>query len=269
VSSFDKVFRALTWFDRYLATLAWPPRHPSHLAREHIDGFYDWRKSSGSASADLGELRNTLLKVEGLTEAMIGRLAAPLPKRPESQRKNSYSREELGRIAQAARGDLRAAAKRIRANRDLLARFRAGELDPGGDAELGQRLRLLDWVERFADVPRQPRKSGKTAGRMESQPWVRRFGTVAEIVGWLHLNVLETAAGAVLLPGTPLVAVLVTTQILNAVLLVPLLVVMVGIGRDEDLMGEFAIGRLATCCYGLATSVVVACVAALAFSSLL
>lgn len=76
-------------------------------------------------------------------------------------------------------------------------------------------------------------------------------------------------AGAVLLPGTPLVAVLVTTQILNAVLLVPLLVVMVGIGRDHDLMGEFAIGRLATCCYGLVTAVVVACVAALAFSSVL
>lgn len=81
--------------------------------------------------------------------------------------------------------------------------------------------------------------------------------------------VISLGAGAVLLPGTPLVAVLVTTQILNAVLLVPLLIVMVGIGRDEDLMGEFAIGRLATCCYGLATSVVVACVAALAFSSLL
>lgn len=81
--------------------------------------------------------------------------------------------------------------------------------------------------------------------------------------------VISLGAGAVLLPGTPLVAVLVTTQILNAVLLVPLLIVMVGIGRDEDLMGEFAIGRLATCCYGLATSVVVACVAALVFSSLL
>lgn len=81
--------------------------------------------------------------------------------------------------------------------------------------------------------------------------------------------VISLGAGAVLLPGTPLVAVLVTTQILNAVLLVPLLIVMVGIGRDEDLMGEFAIGRLATCCYGLATSVVMACVAALAFSSLL
>ncbi|MFF9076100.1 hypothetical protein ACF1A9_27990 [Streptomyces sp. NPDC014872] len=199
VASFDKVYRALTQFARYLATLAWPPRHPSHLACEHIDGFYDWRGAGGQATADLGELRNTLLKVEGLTDEMTGRLATPLPKRPEPQRKNSYSSDELGRIAEAARGDLRAAAKRIRANRDLLARVRAGDLDPGGDAELGRRLRLLDWVERFADVPRQPRKSGKTKGRMESQRWVMKFGTVAEIVGWLHLSVPETAAGAVLL----------------------------------------------------------------------
>lgn len=81
--------------------------------------------------------------------------------------------------------------------------------------------------------------------------------------------VISLGAGAVLLPGTPLVAVLVTTQILNAVLLVPLLIVMVGIGRDGDLMGEFAIGRLSTYCYGLVTVVVVACVAALAFSSVL
>lgn len=50
--------------------------------------------------------------------------------------------------------------------------------------------------------------------------------------------VISLGAGAVLLPGAPLVAVLVTTQILNAVLLVPLLIVMVGIGRDEDLMGS-------------------------------
>lgn len=81
--------------------------------------------------------------------------------------------------------------------------------------------------------------------------------------------VISFGAGAVMLPGAPLVTVLVTTQILNAVLLVPLLLVMVGIGRDEDLMGEFAIGRLATYCYGLVTAVVVACVAALAFSSVL
>ena len=48
---------------------------------------------------------------------------------------------------------------------------------------------------------------------------------------------------AVLIPNVPLVTILVATQVLNAVLLVPLLFAMVGIGRDRDLMGRFRIGR--------------------------
>ena len=45
-----------------------------------------------------------------------------------------------------------------------------------------------------------------------------------------------------LIPNAPLVTILVATQVLNAVLLVPLLIVMVNIGRDRDLMGRFTIG---------------------------
>ena len=48
---------------------------------------------------------------------------------------------------------------------------------------------------------------------------------------------------AVLIPNVPLVTILVATQVLNAVLLVPLLFAMIGIGRDRDLMGRFTIGR--------------------------
>ena len=59
-----------------------------------------------------------------------------------------------------------------------------------------------------------------------------------------------------------------TTQVLNAVLLVPLLFAMIGIGRDRDLMGRFTIGRAGTLAYGLTTAVVVLCVGALAVTSL-
>ena len=73
---------------------------------------------------------------------------------------------------------------------------------------------------------------------------------------------------AVLIPNAPLVTILVATQMLNAVLLVPLLIVMIGIGRDRDLMGRFTIGPAATIAYWTTTAVVVACVAALAITSL-
>ena len=80
---------------------------------------------------------------------------------------------------------------------------------------------------------------------------------------------LVTLGGAiaVLIPNAPLVTILVATQVLNAVLLVPLLIVMVNIARDRDLMGRFTIGLGATIAYWTTTAVVVGCVAALAITS--
>jgi len=57
--------------------------------------------------------------------------------------------------------------------------------------------------------------------------------------------------------------------VLNAVLLVPLLIAMVGLARDRDLMGSFATGRAGTLVYGLTTSAVVLCVLTLAGTVLL
>ena len=73
----------------------------------------------------------------------------------------------------------------------------------------------------------------------------------------------------VLMPDAPLVAILVGTQVLNAVLLVPLLLAMVGLGRDRDLMGGFAAGGRATLVYALTTAVVVACVLTLGVTTVL
>ena len=91
----------------------------------------------------------------------------------------------------------------------------------------------------------------------EARPFYLTFGIVT-IVGAL----------AVLTPFVPLVTILVATQVLNAVLLVPLLFAMIGIGRDRDLMGRFTIGRAPTIAYAITTAVVVLCVAALALTSL-
>lgn len=72
----------------------------------------------------------------------------------------------------------------------------------------------------------------------------------------------------VMIPNAPLVTILVATQVLNAVLLIPLLFVMIGIGRDEDLMGKFKIRTAGTVAYSLTTAVVLACVAALGVVSI-
>ncbi len=81
--------------------------------------------------------------------------------------------------------------------------------------------------------------------------------------------VTVAGAAAVLLPGVPLVTILVATQILNAVLLLPILIAMIGIARDRNLMGTFAIGRGGTAVYALTTLVIAACVIALAITTIL
>ena len=77
------------------------------------------------------------------------------------------------------------------------------------------------------------------------------------------------SAAIVLAPNAPLVTILVGTQVLNAVLLIPLLLAMVGLARDRDLMGRFATGRAGTFVYGLTTVVVVVCVITLGITTLL
>lgn len=81
---------------------------------------------------------------------------------------------------------------------------------------------------------------------------------------------LVTVAGAliVMIPGAPLVTILVGTQVLNAVLLIPLLFVMIGLARDADLMGEFTLSRAGTATHALVTAVVLACVGAMAVTTL-
>ncbi len=163
----------------------------------HFDGFYNSRKHLMSAADQIGDLKRLLEKTEGITDVLAGRIAMSLP-RPRRGRQ-SYTRGEFKRIAEAARTQMRTAARRIRENRELLQRFRSGQLEPGEDLALARRLELLEWVDLYADVPRACRTVGLTAGKDFPLPWVQRMGTVVEIVSWLHLTVDEAAAGAVLL----------------------------------------------------------------------
>jgi Mn2+/Fe2+ NRAMP family transporter len=72
-----------------------------------------------------------------------------------------------------------------------------------------------------------------------------------------------TGVGLVLIPGAPLVAILVLTQVLNAVLLLPLLWFMYGIARDRELMGDYAAGAVIASAYIVAMVVIAVCIVAL------
>ncbi|MBU3702148.1 MAG: divalent metal cation transporter [Acidimicrobiia bacterium] len=81
--------------------------------------------------------------------------------------------------------------------------------------------------------------------------------------------VTAVAAAVILLPGAPLVTILVATQVLNAVLLVPLLVFMVRVGRDAELMGPHRITDLGLIVYVITITLIVVCVGALAAATLM
>ena len=92
----------------------------------------------------------------------------------------------------------------------------------------------------------------------EAKPFYLTFGVVVLV-----------AAGLVLIPGAPLVTILVITQVLNAVLLLPLLVFLLGVARDRDLMGEWVAGRAAVVAYAITIAVVGACVIGLLITMIL
>ncbi|MER5889676.1 hypothetical protein ABT160_38115 [Streptomyces sp. NPDC001941] len=197
LESTDKAHRTAVLFSRYLATLAWPPRQITHLVPEHLDGFLDSRKDRTlGAGEELADLKRLLKHAENLDEAVVAKLSQSHPRRMRGAKpKKSYSRQEFKRIADAARTDLRAAAARIRKNRETLQRFREGELPPDKD----RRLELLDWVDRFGDVPRRPCTTGVHAGRDIARAWVFKRGSVDDMVCQLHLSGMEVTAGMILL----------------------------------------------------------------------
>ena len=60
----------------------------------------------------------------------------------------------------------------------------------------------------------------------------------------------------ILIPGAPLIKILVFTQVLNAILLLPLLIYMYGISKDKVLMGEFVSSKKMRVIYGVIISIV-------------
>lgn len=82
------------------------------------------------------------------------------------------------------------------------------------------------------------------------------------------LCVTVIAAATVLIPGLPLIRVLVLTQVLNAVLLVPLLLVMYFLARDRELMGDRHVSRGLGVVYLVTITLITLCVAALGVLSI-
>ncbi|YCU57242.1 hypothetical protein ACRYGV_21640 [Mycobacteroides abscessus] len=195
MEGFRYSFRAVRLFADYLSGLAAPPTTMAELVDDHIDGFRDHRRATTtSAHREVSELKVVLRNSNELTAMMVAKVCQITLRKSNASKKASYSRDEFTQIARVARSDLRAAATRIRKNRELLRQYRAGKM-----AGRDRRLELLEFVEEHTDVPRYTRPAHK--GTYAPKTWVRDsgFGSVAEVVGWLHLTCTELAAAAILM----------------------------------------------------------------------
>jgi NRAMP (natural resistance-associated macrophage protein)-like metal ion transporter len=90
----------------------------------------------------------------------------------------------------------------------------------------------------------------------------RRFREAPVFYG-VYGVVVVVGAGLVLIPGAPLVSILYLTQALNAVLLIPLLVLIIGLSTNRHVMGVHAVGRSHGLVLWLVTAVIALSVAAL------
>jgi Mn2+/Fe2+ NRAMP family transporter len=102
-------------------------------------------------------------------------------------------------------------------------------------------------------------KEGRIDGNLRTDPIF--FST--------YIAMTAVAAAIVLIPGAPLVPILFLTQALNAVMLLPLLMMIAHLTRDAELMGELRIGRVSALAAWATTGLITVTVIALGVFSVL
>lgn len=91
----------------------------------------------------------------------------------------------------------------------------------------------------------------------------RRFKEAPEFY-WLYTGIIVAGAGMILMPGVPLLPVILASQVANGLLLPVILVFMALLIRRRELMGEFVQGRIGDAVTWTVTAVLVVLALALA-----
>jgi hypothetical protein len=191
-------YYALARFARLSATLPDPPRRAADITVALVDRYILTRRTTRYWSREAGTLRGVLLAIDALPLPVRAHLAQlDIPPRERESTVSSYTQAEERRIILAARHDLQAAAERIRANVDLLMRWRGGEIDRAQDKVSWERGYLLDCLATSGDLPRYT-----TGQRLHIDMVQRLHGGSHALVRALHLTAIEAAAACVLLIST-------------------------------------------------------------------
>ncbi|MFB6580546.1 hypothetical protein ACFCYC_24610 [Streptomyces sp. NPDC056402] len=192
-SSATSAFGLLRRFAQHLASLNRPPVSPAQLRAAHLESFMLARLGTPNLNRELPTLRSVLrFAPDGAGQDFLARLARKGLER-NSTPAASYTTAEFDRVTTVARTQLRRAADRIFAGRELLASWRAGRIDREAEPRAWKHGELLDHVDRQGDVPRKDTRWGRQPDHS-----IRPFGA-GQLMADLHLTYSDVGAAGVLL----------------------------------------------------------------------
>lgn len=196
VETAEFLFGAVKTFAEVLGR-QWPAvTDVSELSTAHLQAFHDHCGAErGGSDYRVQTLRSVLrddpeLPAEVRT-VLVLEWAPPKPVEPAEPKEQEYTDSEWQQIMTALRRDVRVARDRIRAGRDVLARYRAGEAAEGSLEEVEGRL--LDIFDRTGGFPRY---EGKNHSHVND---VDLVGGSMLLVSRLCLTLHEMTAFALLL----------------------------------------------------------------------
>ncbi|MFJ8630946.1 hypothetical protein [Streptomyces sp. NPDC093568] len=188
----EGIYAVLSWLARFFAAQSPPVLGPGDVTADHVRALWTHMEGRNNATQrdHLYRLRLLWRDDDQLSDETRAALyEQPLPEVTDIVDVPAYDDAGMQRIMTALRHDIRVARDRVRTGQDLLARYRAGRVQPEDpDHRL---VSLLDAFDRTGDIPRTASGWPVLA--------VRQAGGVREIARWLCLNSQELTAFCLLL----------------------------------------------------------------------
>lgn len=193
-ASGESYWRSLEVFARFLKDQGHPAEDLGDLTSATLRLWRNNHKDSPGGREALAKMRTLLKREPRLAQGLAAEeLARPVPKKGKAS-KQSYRPSERDQVLLAAERQFRAALLRIRENSTLLARCRAGALDPDSrDWGIGS---VLEHIAATGELPGYPDKDGRVYTRAENLLRGKKRG---KTTGRLFLARSELTALAVMM----------------------------------------------------------------------
>lgn len=197
VTAANSLWDTLAWFAGSLRDAERPPQSPAQITPAHIAAAW-LSLTPASRKTQVERMRTIFREDQNLLAAT--RAAILHGRLPDYESEvQPYTRAEHQVLMTAVRHDVREARDRIAAGRELLARYRRGELGPAGYNRMEKIGRALDMLDHTGHLPRETKTY--QGHEVNYHPgWIHQScGGARKLFAMLTLTRLELMAFALLL----------------------------------------------------------------------